>query len=71
MSEPQKVCRRCGSVYRITSFVTGMRDKGSINCEVCGEELMSWNGGVMYSAELIEQRGGQASSNSKDISNQQ
>lgn len=32
-----------------------MRDKDTIDCSVCGNELLSWNGGVMYSMiALIE-----------------
>jgi hypothetical protein len=49
----EKTCKTCGSVYRITEFRTGMRDEDSIDCQVCGTELMSWNGGTMYEAELI------------------
>ena len=46
-------CSRCGSIYAIKKFKLGSRDKDSINCQVCGEQLMEWNGGVMYQAELV------------------
>jgi len=39
-------CSGCGAVYKITRFKIPMRDKDSEHCEVCGEELISWNGGV-------------------------
>jgi ribosomal protein S27E len=34
-----------------------MRDKDSIECEVCGDVLIKWNGGVFYTNEgLIERK---------------
>lgn len=47
-------CSNCGSVYEVTRHKLIMRDRDSINCEVCGEELHSWNGAVMYSAKLVK-----------------
>ena len=55
MSE-EKICDRCGSEYRLTRHHEAMRDKDSINCEVCGEELISWNGGGYYTSYLLERR---------------
>ena len=49
-------CSKCGSVHKIQEFKTTDRDDGSITCEVCGEALISWNGGVMYKARLLERR---------------
>ena len=49
-----KKCKTCGSTYLITKHKLAMRDKDEITCDVCGEELLSWNGGVTYSAKLIE-----------------
>lgn len=49
-----KVCPKCGSEYQINKIKLIMRDKDSINCDVCGEELLSWNGAVMYDAKLIK-----------------
>jgi ribosomal protein S27E len=50
----EMTCEGCGSVYKVTKFKTIMRDKDSIDCEVCGHELLSWNGGTMYRAQLIK-----------------
>jgi len=49
-------CPKCGSVYEIQEFKTPERDVGSITCEVCGEALISWNGGVTYESKLFERR---------------
>lgn len=49
-------CTNCGSVYEIEEFKTIARDVDSITCGVCGEPLISWDGGVMYKANLIERR---------------
>jgi hypothetical protein len=48
-----RTCQRCGSTYELASFPLPARDKDQIDCEVCGEELISWNGGVMWSAKLV------------------
>lgn len=50
----QKTCKKCGSVYEITNYKTPMRDRDSIDCNVCGEELMRWNVAAFYRAELIK-----------------
>ncbi|MFC1787922.1 hypothetical protein ACFLZY_01745 [Patescibacteria group bacterium] len=31
------------------------RDKDSINCQICGNELMRWNEAACYTAKLIKQ----------------
>jgi ribosomal protein S27E len=54
MHEGEKTCEECGSIYKVTKFKTIMKDKDSIACEVCGRELLSWNGGAMYQALLIK-----------------
>ncbi len=38
----------CGSVFDIVDFNFGMRDKDSLNCRVCGRELIAWNGATGY-----------------------
>lgn len=43
----------CGRVWKIVKFPSPMRDKDSEKC-YCGEEIISWNGGVIYHAKLIE-----------------
>ena len=49
-------CKNCGSLYTIRKYKLLSRDKDKIDCEVCGVELISWNGAVMYDAELIEKK---------------
>ena len=34
---------RCGTVYERTEFVFMARDQDRATCQVCGEELESWN----------------------------
>lgn len=43
----------CGRVWNVTEHKYFMRDKDSLDCK-CGREIISWNGGVTYSAKLIE-----------------
>ena len=45
-------CKQCGSTYSTRRIKIIMRDKDSIACEVCGETLISWNGGEMWEAKL-------------------
>ena len=47
----------CGAVYKLTSHNISTRDKDSKECQFCGETLIDWNGGVMWTAELIEHPG--------------
>ena len=49
-----KTCPNCGSLYSITKHKLIMRDIDKIDCDVCGAELLSWNGAVMYNAKLIQ-----------------
>lgn len=44
----------CGRVWRIIDHKTIMRDKDSLEC-TCGRTLLRWNGGTMYSKELIKE----------------
>lgn len=50
----EKVTCRCGAEYELTKYKLIMRDKDSKECGFCGETLIEWNGGVMYSARLIK-----------------
>ena len=50
----RRTCAGCGAVYEVFKHKLIMRDKDSIDCDVCGQELISWNGGVMYSTKLIK-----------------
>jgi len=54
MSTFNKTCPNCGSVFSITKHKLIMRDKDTIDCDVCGTELLSWNGAVMYSHKLVQ-----------------
>ena len=50
----QATCKKCGSVYEITRYKIIVRDRDSLNCQVCGEELMRWSEASHFSAELIK-----------------
>jgi hypothetical protein len=66
----QTTCRKCGAVYEVRRIPLPLRDKDRIDCEFCGEELIGWNGGVMYTAKLIktvEPGGGIAASDDEPI----
>ena len=45
-------CPKCKSVYELTKHKSPSRDKDSIECEVCGTTIKSWDGGVFYTATL-------------------
>ena len=49
-----QTCKNCGSVYSITRQKLIMRDIDRLECEVCGAELLSWNGAVMYNSKLVQ-----------------
>ncbi len=49
-----KTCEKCGSLYSITKIKLIMRDIDQIDCDVCGAELLKWNGAVMYTAQLVK-----------------
>lgn len=50
----EKTCGGCGSLYELTKTSLPMRDQDSIDCGICGTELISWNGGCMYSEKLLK-----------------
>jgi len=50
-------CDRCGSIYLVLKHKTMMRDKDSLDCEVCGGTLIEWNGAVFFSNARLVQRG--------------
>lgn len=52
--ESKTTCTKCGSVYELTYTRTIMRDKDSITCEICGQEIYRWNEAKIWSAKLIE-----------------
>ena len=49
----QQTCGKCGSVYELTEHKLPTRDKDSLPCGVCGEELHSWNGACCFTAKLL------------------
>ena len=49
----EKSCEYCGAAYEINEYYSSSREKNKINCEVCGNKLIGWSGGVMYEAYLI------------------
>ncbi len=48
-----ETCAGCGSVYRLSSMHVPMRDQDKEDCSVCGRTFIEWNGGTMWSAELV------------------
>lgn len=48
------ICSNCGSEYELYKTKTIMRDKDSETCDICGNELISWNGAAMYHVKLIK-----------------
>ena len=49
----EKQCDGCGAKYRVFERSVPFRDKDSIDCQECGSELLSWNGGIVYRVEFI------------------
>ena len=47
-------CSKCGAKYKLYKIKIPMRDKDSERCVICGNTLISWNGGVMYDTKLIK-----------------
>ena len=60
----RKTCPTCESEYEITERKMIYRDKDTLDCFICGKELMSWNGAVSYSAKLIKKGAPKASTGS-------
>lgn len=56
MSCHTETCKKCGSLYELTSIKFPMRDKDSIYCEVCGELLYSWNEAKIWEAKLLKKK---------------
>ena len=54
-----KVTCQCGVVYERTEFVFVVRDHDRATCQVCGEELESWNSSRIPQFRLIERPEGQ------------
>ncbi|MHC1689967.1 MAG: hypothetical protein AB9833_03955 [Bacteroidales bacterium] len=46
-------CSGCGAEYSLSYTRIPVRDKDSIDCEVCQMKLYSWNEAKIWSAELI------------------
>ncbi len=57
MAEVDVICDQCGSVYKVKSIKSPMRDKDSIDCQVCGEkDIYSWNEAKIWTAILIDRK---------------
>jgi hypothetical protein len=52
--DKEKTCSNCGSIYRLSYTRCIMRDRDSIDCEVCGVELHRWNEAKLWQAQLLE-----------------
>lgn len=51
--EETRTCNVCGTNYKLYKTKLPMRDKDSEDCEICGNTIISWNGGVMYRIEKV------------------
>lgn len=58
-----KVCPKCNSEYEVHKYKLIMRDRDSLECDICGTTYMSWNGAEMWSGKLIK-RGSDGKSDS-------
>lgn len=53
---PIVICKECGAKYSYEEMKIQMRDKDSERCQMCGNVLLKWNGGVTcYDFKLISQ----------------
>ena len=48
-----KIICACGAIYERTEVKLTVRDRDNANCQVCGEELESWNGSRIPQFRLI------------------
>jgi len=48
------ICKYCHSKFHLSFERLNWRDKDSISCEVCSQELFSWNEAKIYTATLVE-----------------
>jgi len=51
MAIEERKCQ-CGRVWRLAEHKVSTRDKDTLECK-CGRVIISWNGGVIYTAELV------------------
>ena len=49
-----KHCEKCSSKYELTEHKLPIRDKDSLECDICGYKLHSWNGGCLWTSKLLE-----------------
>jgi hypothetical protein len=50
----QRSCRQCGSLYDLTEGTAPRRAAGTIDCQVCGVELVDRNSSTMYTVRLLK-----------------
>ena len=50
----QKTCDKCGSIYELEEHKIMSRDNDSLDCDICGHKLISWNGGCIWTSKLIK-----------------
>lgn len=43
-------CSRCNSEYDIKEIKLIHRDKDTLDCDICGKNITSWNGATSYSS---------------------
>ena len=50
----QRACKQCGSLYDLTAGSAPRRQSGTIDCQVCGVELVDRNSSTMYAVRLLK-----------------
>lgn len=56
---PDETCPNCGAVYGVIVRLTGRKNSGSFQCQVCGEKVMEWTN-LTVAFTLKPQPAGQA-----------
>ena len=50
----RRTCSKCGAEYELKEIPTLMRDTDSLECDICGETLIRWNGASFWVSKLIK-----------------
>lgn len=52
MNKETRICS-CGAIYELVEHSIMMRDTDSEECDICGKELIHWNGGCIWTKKLL------------------
>jgi len=50
------ICKKCGSIYSLSSTRIIARDDDSIICQICNAILYSWSEAKIWTATLLEKK---------------